>query len=249
MTTTGFETYATLDYLGRCGVAFACLCTDLMPTGKRGSISSIHPSGWKQQMYDFVDGQAVYNRCHLIGWQLSGENANERNLITGTRYLNTKGMLPFENMVSDYIKETHNHVLYRITPIFDGDNLVASGVQMEAYSVEDDGDGICFNVYCYNVQPGVWIDYKTGENHAEDTVTEAPKTVKKAVAKTTAKKTTLAPVDTKDATYVGNRNTKKFHKPSCASVKQMKESNRVFFYCQREEVVSQGYVPCKNCNP
>lgn len=167
MTTTSYEYYSELDSLGRCGVTMACIGQDLMPTGDRESISSVKPTGWVNNPYDFVDGEYVYNRCHLIGFQLTGENANRNNLITGTRYMNVQGMLPFENMVADYINETGNHVLYRVTPIFDGEDLVAGGVQMEAWSVEDDGDGICFNVYCYNVQPGVVIDYATGENWAE----------------------------------------------------------------------------------
>ena len=168
-TTTAFEYYSELDALGRCGVAYANLGQELMPTEKRESISSVKPSGWVQGTYDFVDGHSLYNRCHLIGFQLAGENANELNLITGTRSMNTKGMLPFENMVADYIDETDNHVLYRVTPVYDGTDLVAQGVQMEAWSVEDEGDGICFNVFCYNVEPGVEIDYATGENWlAED---------------------------------------------------------------------------------
>ncbi len=166
LTTKSYEFYSELDHLGRCGVTVACLGQDLMPTEDRESISHVKPSGWVQGQYDFVDGKSLYNRCHLIGFQLAGENANEKNLITGTRYMNTIGMLPFENMVADYIKETGNHVMYRVTPIYDGDNLVANGVQMEGYSVEDEGDGIFFNVYAYNVQPGVEIDYATGENKA-----------------------------------------------------------------------------------
>ena len=169
MTTVAFEYYSDLDALGRCGVAYANLCQELMPTEKRESISSVKPSGWVQGKYDFVDGQSLYNRCHLIGFQLAGENANELNLITGTRSMNVQGMLPFENLVADYIDETDNHVLYRVTPVYDGTDLVAQGVQMEAWSVEDEGDGICFNVFCYNVEPGVEIDYATGENWlAED---------------------------------------------------------------------------------
>ena len=162
-----YEFYSELDYLGRCGYVMACIGKDMMPTEDRESISHVKPTGWAQAYYDFVDGQALYNRCHLIGFQLTGENANKQNLITGTRYMNTEGMLPFENMVADYIKETGNHVLYRVTPIFDGNNLVANGVQMEAYSVEDKGDGICFHVYVYNNQPGVAIDYTTGESELE----------------------------------------------------------------------------------
>ena len=164
LTDSSYEFYSDLDYLGRCGVTEACIGQDLMPTEKRGDISSVKPTGWVQNQYDFVDGKSLWNRCHLIGFQLAGENANECNLITGTRYLNVDGMLPFENLVADYVKETDNHVLYRVTPAFQGTELVARGVQMEAYSVEDSGDGVCFNVFCYNVQPGVEIDYATGDN-------------------------------------------------------------------------------------
>ena len=165
-TTTSFETYSPLDSLGRCGEAYANIGRDLMPTQKRGDISSVKPSGWLNKKYDtsLVDGGYIYNRCHLIGHQLAGEDANERNLITGTRYFNVDGMLPFENMIADYVKETNNHVLFRVTPVYDGDNLVAKGVQMEAYSVEDDGEGVMFNVFVYNVQPGIEIDYATGES-------------------------------------------------------------------------------------
>ncbi len=161
-TTTSFEEYAPLDNLGRCGVAFANVGTDIMPTEERGSISSVKPTGWHSVKYDIVDGKYLYNRAHLIGYQLTAENANKNNLITGTRYFNVTGMLPFENMVADYVKETNNHVLYRVTPIFEGNDLVAKGVQMEARSVEDNGEGIEFNVFVYNVQPGITIDYATG---------------------------------------------------------------------------------------
>jgi DNA-entry nuclease len=173
LTTTSFETYSELDGLGRCGVAYVSVSTDTMPTKERGSIGQIKPTGWHTVKYDCVDGKYLYNRCHLIGYQLTAENANKKNLITGTRYLNVDGMLPFENMVADYIKETDNHVLYRVTPIFDGDNLVASGVLMEAESVEDKGEGICFCVFCYNVQPDVAIDYATGESELAESYTPA----------------------------------------------------------------------------
>lgn len=168
-TTSCFEEYPQLDALGRCGAAYACVGIDTMPTEERESISQVKPSGWHNNPYDFVDGGYVYNRCHLIGFQLTGENANERNLVTGTRYMNVQGMLPFENEVADYIASTGNHVMYRVTPIFEGDNLVCSGVLMEAYSVEDNGAGVQFCVYCFNVQPGVAIDYSTGENHEDVT--------------------------------------------------------------------------------
>lgn len=167
LTTEPFEEYAELDSLERCGTAYANICRDLMPAGERESISRIKPSGWHSAKYKCVEGRYLYNRCHLIGYQLTGENANERNLITGTRYMNVEGMLPFENMVADYVEETNNHVLYRVTPIYQGDNLVAEGVQMEAYSVEDNGEGICYNVYVYNEQPGVEINHETGESHLE----------------------------------------------------------------------------------
>lgn len=166
-TTEPFEKYSELDELGRCGVAYANVCKETMPpeSDERGSISSVRPTGWEQTKYD---GEYLYNRCHLIGYQLSDEDANKQNLITGTRYFNVEGMLPFENEVAEYIDANpNNHVLYRVTPIFEGNNLLASGVQMEAWSVEDDGKGVCFNVYCYNVQPGVVIDYETGESHSE----------------------------------------------------------------------------------
>ena len=168
MTLEVFENYSELDYLGRCGVAYANICPELMPTEARGSIGQVKPSGWHTVKYDFVDGKYLYNRCHLIGYQLAGENANARNLITGTRYMNVTGMLPFENMVDSYVENTGNHVLYRVTPIFEGSNLVANGVHMEAFSVEDEGEGICFNVFVYNVQPGVVIDYATGNSRAEE---------------------------------------------------------------------------------
>lgn len=164
LSTSSYEYYSELDELGRCGVVYACIGTDLMPTEERGKIGSVKPTGWHTIKYDVVDGLYLYNRCHLIGYQLSGENANVKNLITGTRYMNIDGMSPFENMVASYVQETENHVMYRVTPIYDGDNLLASGVQIEAQSVEDNGEGILFNVYCYNVQPGVEIDYVTGDS-------------------------------------------------------------------------------------
>lgn len=167
LTLEPFETYSELDYLGRCGVAYANICLEIMPTDSREEIGQVKPTGWHTVKYDCVDGQYLYNRCHLIGYQLAGENANKQNLITGTRYMNVTGMLPFENMVDDYVEETENHVLYRVTPVFEGGNLLASGVQMEAFSVEDEGEGVCFNVFVYNVQPGVGIDYATGESWKE----------------------------------------------------------------------------------
>ena len=167
ITDESFEEYAELDALGRCGVTMACIGVDIMPTEDRDEIGSVKPTGWQSVKYDCVEGKYLYNRCHLIGFQLAGENANKRNLITGTRYLNIEGMLPFENLVADYVKETENHVLYRVTPLFDGDNLVAHGVLMEGWSVEDEGEGVCFCVYAYNAQPGILIDYQTGESREE----------------------------------------------------------------------------------
>lgn len=164
LVTKSFEKYSELDSLKRCGVADSIIGKDLMPTSKRENISSVKPSGWKSIKYNGIDGGSLYNRCHLIGFQLAGENANKRNLITGTRYLNTKGMLPFENMVADYVKEKNHHVRYRVTPIFVGNELVARGVQMEAISIEDNGKAVKFNVYCFNVQPNIEIDYKTGNS-------------------------------------------------------------------------------------
>lgn len=164
MTTKSFEKYSKLDNLGRCGVAFANVGKDIMPTEERGSIGQVKPSGWQTIKYDIVDGKYLYNRCHLIGYQLTGENANRENLVTGTRYLNIDGMLDFENDIADYVKKTGNHVLYRVTPIFQESELVCRGVQMEALSVEDNGKGIKFNVFAYNAQPGVEIDYSTGKS-------------------------------------------------------------------------------------
>ena len=224
LTSQSFETYGNLDDLGRCSAAYASIGLDLMPTGERGSIGHIKPTGWQTVQYDVVDGKYLYNRCHLIGYQLSGENANEQNLITGTRYLNVDGMLPFENMVADYVKETENHVLYRVTPVFENDNLLASGVLMEAKSVEDDGDGILFCVYVYNVQPGVEIDYATGESCLKEENSQVE-------------------------TYVLNTNSKKFHVPSCSSVKQIKKADKKEYTGSREDVIAQGYEPCKRCNP
>lgn len=168
LTTTSFEEYSNLDYLNRCGKAFANIGIDLMPTEERGNISSIKPSGWNQAKYDIISGKYLYNRCHLIGFQLTGESANAKNLITCTRQANTGAMLEFENKVAKYIKNTKNHVLYRVTPVFKGENKLASGIQIEAYSVEDNGNGISFNIYIYNVQDGIEINYLNGESKLID---------------------------------------------------------------------------------
>ncbi len=229
---TSFEKYSNLDSLGRCGVAFANIGIDIMPTDERGSIGSVKPSGWQTVKYDNVDGKYLYNRCHLIGFQLSGENANEKNLITGTRFMNVNGMLPFENMIADYVKETKNHVLYRVTPVFEGNNLLATGVLMEALSMEDNGEGICFNVFCYNEQPGISINHSNGDSKEE---------VKAEVKEETPVQTTTS--------YVANKNTKKFHYTDCSSAKKMKDSNKVYLECTRDEAISDGYSPCGNCKP
>ena len=230
-----FEEYGKLDSLGRCTYAVSCIGKDLMPTEKRGSIGSVKPSGWHISKYDFVDGKYLYNRCHLIGYQLTAENANERNLITGTRYLNVEGMLPFENDVADYIEITNNHVYYKVTPIFEGNNLVANGVQMQAYSVEDNGQGISFNVYCYNAQPGVAIDYATGDNQA--------------VASSSASVTSTSSDEADKKTYIVNTKTKKFHNPDCDGAKKMSSSNKKKYKGTRDSLISNGYSPCQKCNP
>ena len=245
-----YETYGTLDALGRCSTAEASIGEGLMPTEKRGAIGQVKPTGWHTVKYDMVEGKYLYNRCHLIGYQLTAENANEKNLITGTRYMNTEGMLPFENMVADYIKETGNHVMYRVTPVFEGENLVASGVQMEAESVEDQGADLSFNVYVYNVQPGVEIDYKTGESREANELLPASKNSDKAGNATSG---TASDKDSSDLvseqTYILNTSSKKFHKESCSGVKSMKEKNKKVYTGKREEVIEQGYDPCGNCHP
>ena len=239
LTTEPFECYSPLDSLGRCGTAYANVCRAIMPTEDRGKIGMVKPTGWHTAKYDFVDGQYLYNRCHLIGYQLSAENANERNLITGTRYLNIQGMLPFENMTADYVRETNNHVLYRVTPIFEKNDLLALGVQMEALSVEDNGDGIKFNVFCYNVQPGVVIDYATGDNRSDGSM----------AVKAEPTEDNSANYETAATTYILNTNTKKFHIPSCSSVKKMKDKNKREFTGSRDNVISQGFQPCQRCCP
>ncbi len=280
------EFYSELDGLGRCGTACARVGVDLMPTEKRESISQVKPSGWQNAKYDNVDGKYLYNRCHLIGFQLSGENANEKNLITGTRYLNVDGMLPFENMIADYVKETENHVMYRVTPVFEGDNLVASGVLLEAQSVEDQGEDLQFCVYVYNVQPGITIDYATGASSSGEQSSETasrsraeeqnPETASQSRTgeqspesasqlrteeqnmESASRPQAEEPQPELEAAqesapqgtdYILNTSTKKFHDPTCGSVKQMKESNKQVYTGSRDEVIAQGYDPCKKCNP
>ena len=267
--TEAFETYSELDSLGRCGQAYANICPELQPTEERGAIGNVRPSGWHTVKYnDLIDGNYLYNRCHLIAYCLAGENANEKNLITGTRYLNTEGMLPFEEMVNDYVDKTGNHVLYRVTPQYEGDNLVASGVEMEGWSVEDAGTGICFHVYCYNVQPGIEINYADGTSWetASDNRENAQKT--ESVGQEsgctgqetglegdiTTEQLEIADDDSdrrnKTAqTYILNTNTKKIHRSTCSSVSQMKETNKQTYEGTVEELENMGYAPCKKCNP
>lgn len=226
------EFYSELDNLGRCGQTYANVGKETMPTEERGDIGMIKPSGWKTVRYDdLVDGKYLYNRCHLIGYQLTGENANPQNLITGTRYLNVQGMLPYENEVAVYVERTCNHVLYRVTPIFTGNNLVADGVLMEAWSVEDKGEGVEFCAYCYNVQPGVIIDYATGDSRADKTYVS----------------TTESPIG--EVTYILNTRSKKFHRPDCSGADTISEHNRKDTDKSRETLVTDGYSPCGSCNP
>ena len=245
-TTRSFEQYNDLDSLGRCTLVYASIGRDLMPTEERGSIGSVKPSGWQTVKYDCVNGKYLYNRAHLIGWQLTGENANTKNLITGTRYLNIEGMLPFENMIADYVKETGNHVLYRVTPMFEGNDLVARGVLMEGYSVEDNGEGIEFCVFAYNVQPNIRINYADGSSELEaggqitDAVTDA----------VTEAKTEAETQATKPGTqYTLNTSSKKFHYPSCYSAKKISEKNKGSYTGSRDELIADGYSPCGNCDP
>lgn len=256
----GHEHYGELDELGRCTAAFAVVGPETQPTEKRGSIGEVRPSGWQMAKYDFVEGKYLFNRCHLLGYQLTGENANERNLITGTRYLNVQGMLPFENAVADYVDATGNHVLMAVMPVFEGSELVARGVHMMAESVEDGGEGVAFNVFCYNVQPGVVIDYGTGASMLEEDATplpdvsgaeSAPDTASEgAGAGEASEKGATGSAEGKGTTeYVLNTNSKKFHLPSCSSVDQMSPKNREDVEDTRENLIAKGYDPCKRCNP
>lgn len=237
ITATSFERYSPLDSLGRCGVAVSSVGRDLMPTDPReGSLSSVTPSGWVNKSYDIVDGGYLYNRAHLIGWQLTAETTNKQNLITGTRFMNVKGMLPFENMVADYVKETGNHVMYRITPIFAGNNLVASGVLMEAYSVEDSGDGIEFCVYIYNNQPGIRINYATGESKLDDGIPFPDPTEP-------------LPDGDLEYNYVLNTETKKIHTPTCHHASSISETKKELTNKAIAELVGEGYTACGVCKP
>lgn len=268
------ESLDPLDDLGRCGTANSCIGRDGMPTESRGDISEVHPTGWHSDRYDFVEGEALYNRCHLIAHQLSGDDAVPRNLITGTSYMNRDGMLPFEVTIGDYVRETGNHVMYRVTPIFSGDELIARGVHMQAISVEDGGKDLAFNVYCYNVQPGIDIDYKTGDNKLSEDKTlleeyqagkyyMVPNTLgvipdaEGTEATEAASEEAQAPAssdvqndgNSHEVTYVLNTNTHKFHYPDCKSVNAMKDKNKEFTNETRDEVINRGYDPCGNCHP
>lgn len=252
LTTDTFVSFSPLDSMGRTGTGFACLGRETLPSEPRGSIGNIQPSGWQTVRYDdLIPDKYLYNRCHVIGFMLSGDNATPENLFTGTRYLNMTLMKQIESSVSEYIQGTGNHVLYRVTPFYKDDDLVAFGVQMEGYSVEDHGGTICFNVFLYNIQPGIQIDYKTGLSRKDPDYSEA------------SSELFLLPVEldnnntpaSKDlnpenqVTYVLNTNTKKFHYPYCSSVSDMKPTNREDFYGTREEAISAGYKACKRCNP
>ncbi len=227
----GVEEYFPLDALARATGAFAVVGLDTMPTEERGSIGMVKPSGWHIARYDFIDGSYLYNRCHLIGFQLTGENANDRNLITGTRFLNVDLMLPYENAVADYVERTGNHVAYRATPHYDGDDLVASAVQLEALSIEDDGAGVRINMLLYNVQPGVSIDYATGKSCSDGSIAE------------------VEGIDESDYDYIVNISSNKFHRPDCSSVDDMKEENKLGFTGTREKAIELGYEPCGRCKP
>lgn len=272
MTTTAFENYSDLDSLGRCGVAYANICKEIMPTEKRGKIGMIKPSGWHTVKYDVIKDRYLYNRCHLIGYQLAGENANPKNLITGTRYLNVEGMLPFENLVADYVNNTGNHVLYRVTPMFSGSNLVANGVLIEAKSVEDNGGGILFNVYCYNVQPGVGINYENGDSWLDGTApqeqsvqTDTPKNEGSqssagsgagesgSSGSTTGSASSGSDSSAAENSAADSSNSetmvhitatgKKYHRAGCRTLK--KSDTEVTL----DEAKSMGLSPCGICNP
>ena len=238
MTTTAFENYSDLDSLGRCGVAYSNICKDIMPTEERGKIGMIKPSGWHTVKYDVIKDRYLYNRCHLIGYQLAGENANPKNLITGTRYLNVEGMLPFENLVADYVNNTGNHVLYRVTPMFSGSNLVANGVLIEAKSVEDNGGGILFNVYCYNVQPGVGINYENGDSWLDGTTGSAS-----SGSDTSATENSDADSSNSETMVHITATGKKYHRAGCRTLK--KSDTEVTL----DEAKSMGLSPCGICNP
>lgn len=231
--TEAFETYHKLDELGRCGVCYANVCPELMPTEARGNIGSVKPTGWQSVKYDCVPDHYLYNRCHLIGYQLTAENANKKNLVTGTRYLNIDGMLDYENFVAEYVEETGNHVLYRVTPVFVKNELVCRGLVMEAYSVEDQGQGVCFCAFIYNNQPGIEIDYATGESWEEG---KNPNSKNQSSTK-------------KETTYILNKVTKKYHRADCKFAKKIKTENKKKYTGTKKWLKENGYTPCGTCKP
>lgn len=253
ITDKAFEKYSELDALGRCGVAFACIGIEIMPTEERESIASVTPTGWEyagmsnNNQYDFIENGYVYNRCHLIGHQLAGENDNDKNLITGTRYMNIEGMLPFENAVADYVEATENHVMYRVTPIFKGLDYVARGVLMEAYSVEDNGRGISFCVYAYNVQPGVTIDYFTGVNVRNGN--ELPEISDENDNRDPTSDFTDGIENGEICDFVLNTNSKKFHRPGKSCAESISDKNKELYTGTREDLIKKGYEACRICKP
>ena len=239
-----YELYYPLDDLGRCTLADAVIGQDIMASGSRGDIWSVKPTGWHSDRYASVDGEALYNRCHLIAHYLSDEDANPRNLVTGTRYMNTFGMNAAENMVGDYVKESGNHVRYRVTPIFTGDHLLCDGLLVEAYSIEDEGEDICFCIYAHNVQPGFVIDYANGDNYAENGEEKLPPQSETAPAY----EKYLTDED-EEGTYILNVKSKKFHRPDCPGAQDISEKNRKEYTGSRNQLVEEGYKPCGSCNP
>lgn len=258
-----YEKLSAKDGQGRCGQALACISEESMPEGERGSIGMIKPSGWRIKKYDFIDGKYLYNRCHLIGWQLTGDN-DEENLITGTRYMNTEGMLPYENKVAAYLRRTDNHVMYKVAPIYEGDEPIARGVHMQAMSVEDEGKGLSFNVYCYNVQPAVNINYETGQseqgdmdelelagiaNFAEREQLGTDSESSSSDEGSLPNRNSNSKSNTDETHYILNTNTKKFHYEGCHGASQIKNKNRQDFTGSREELLNKGYSPCGMCHP
>ena len=246
----GYENYPDLDYLGRCKTVIAKVGPETMPTEDRKGIGMVKPAGWHTVRYDnLISDRYLYNRCHLIGFQLAGENANENNLITGTRYLNVEGMLPFEDQVADYVHETGNHVIYKVKPVYKGNNLVASGVKMSARSVEDKGRGLEFNVYCFNVQPGIIIDYRTGDSRESGTkAAQGSHQNHEYAHKHHGNKTSKGSSDYNvKKKYVVNTNTGKYHYPDCHSVKSMSDHNKKVMNTTKKALENQGYEPCGNC--
>lgn len=251
------EVLSSLDRLGRCGTAMSCIGQETMPEGQRGNISSVIPSGWSKARYDFIEGGNLFNRCHLIGWQLSGDDAIDRNLITGTEYMNREGMLPFENAIAGYVRESGNHVMYRVSPVFSGDELVSRGVRLEAVSVEDGGEGISFNVFCYNAEPGVEISYSDGRSSESEDKELLEKyrsgclSVKPAFDQPVSVKEIrrLRNSMSEPEKYVLNMNTGKFHLKDCESIRDMNEANRRTEVTSREDLLIRGFTPCSKCRP